>query len=81
MDVANTLLVNHVKSVCVCQCVHTFSHPVTIDIRALVFSNSGEKDVRFERKNWQLRSGFSANAPETDGIREALVRISTFFYI
>jgi len=28
VDVANTLLVNHVESVCVCQLVHTFLRPL-----------------------------------------------------
>jgi len=71
MDVANTLLVNHIKSVCVCQCLHTFSHPLQqIGMRALLFSNSGEKDVRFERKNWQPRWRFGGNAPKTYGVRD-----------
>jgi len=52
VDVTNTLLVNHVKSTRVCQFVHTFSHPLQqTNIRASGFSNSCEKDVRFERKN------------------------------
>jgi len=68
-DVANTLLVNHAKSVCVCQFVHTFSHPLQqTGIRALGFSNFGGNDVRFARKNWQLCSGFWGNAPVSDGI-------------
>jgi len=50
-DVANTLLVNHVKSLGICQFFHTFSHPTKqIGIRGSGFLNSGEKDVRFERK-------------------------------
>jgi len=28
VDVANTLLVNHVKFARVCQFIHTFSHPL-----------------------------------------------------
>jgi len=28
MDAADTLLVHHVKSMCVCQFVHTFWHPL-----------------------------------------------------
>jgi len=52
VDVANTLLVDHVKSVRVCQFVHTFSHPLQqTSISALGYSNSGEKDIRFEHKN------------------------------
>jgi len=52
VDAANTLLVNHDKSVCVCQFVHTFSHLLRqTAISALGFSNSGEEDIRFERKN------------------------------
>jgi len=52
VDVAITLLVNHVESVCVCQIDHTVLHPLKqTGIRALGFSNSGGKDVRFERKN------------------------------
>ena len=52
LDVGNTLLVNYVKSVCVCEVVHTFLHPLCqTGIRALGFSNSGEKDVHFKRKN------------------------------
>jgi len=67
MDVANTPLANYVKSVCVCEFVHTFSHPLPqTGIRALWFSNSGQKDVRFKRKNWQSRWGFGGNDPETD---------------
>ena len=82
MDVANTLLVNHVKSARVCQFFHTFSHPLeqTV-IRASGFVNSGEKDVRFERKNWKPRWGFGANALESDDVRVALVRVSSFLYI
>jgi len=33
-------------------------------MRACGFSNSGEKDVRFKRKNWQPRWGLGATAPE-----------------
>jgi len=52
VNVANTLLVIHAKSVRVCQFVHTFSHPLPqTGISALGFSSSGEKDIRFERKN------------------------------
>jgi len=82
VDVANTQIVNHVESVYVCQFVHTFLRPLQrIVIRDLGFSNSGEKNVIFERKNWQSRRGFGGNAPKTDGIRDVRVRASSFLYI
>jgi len=64
VDVANTLLVNHIKSARVCQFLHAFSHPLSqTGIRALGFSNSGEKDVHLERKNCQPCWGSGATAP------------------
>jgi len=72
VDVANTLLVNHAKSVCVCQFVHTFSHPLQqTGIRALRFSNFGEKDVRFEGKKLTTAPGVRGQRPETDGVSDA----------
>ena len=82
MDVANTLLVKYVKSMCVCQFIHTFSHPLEqTGIRPLGFSNCGEEDVRFEPKNCQLRWGFVDNTAKTDGVRRVWVRVSPFLYI
>jgi len=48
---------------------------------ALGFSDSGEKDIRFERKNWQPRWGFGSSAHETDGVRDVWVRVSSFLYM
>jgi len=41
---------------------------------------AGGKDVHFERKNWRPHCGFGDNGLETDGIRDASVRVSSFLY-
>jgi len=82
MDVTSAPLVNHIKTVHVCQFVHTFSHPLQqTSNRAMGFLNFGEKDVGFERKNWQPHRGFRGNAGEIDDVREVSVRVCSFLYI
>jgi len=50
-------------------------------MRDLGFSNSGEKNVRFERKNWQPCWGLVGNAPKTYVVRDVWVRVISFLYI